>query len=69
MRIPGPEARDFINHINWKISTTRQQPIATGNSPRPASAMSIPTTSANAPASGVPADSTMAGNVITARVT
>lgn len=51
------------------MKTVRQQMIATGKRPRPSQAAAMPSRRAAKPAHGVPAESTMAGKVITASVT
>ena len=54
---------------NSKTNTTRQQMTETGNRLRPAHADTMPTTKATAPAIGEDVASSIAGNVITAKVT
>ena len=58
-----------IYRINSVINTVRQDRTATVNRLLPNQASRIPTTRANAPATGFLVASIMAGKVITARVT
>ena len=54
---------------NSIIKTITQHEIETLNRPAPIQARIIPTTNANAPAIGEPVASSIAGKVITAKVT